>query len=365
MSLKIGIVGLPNVGKSTLFNAITNSKVEASNYPFATIDANVGIVEVKDERLDALERIFNSKKKLPTTIEFVDIAGLIAGASKGEGLGNAFLANIRETDAICEVVRCFDSVEITHVEGSVDPIRDIEIINIELMLADEATIQKRIKKLEPSTKDGKNKDAILEFNLLSKMLAHLKKDNMLNTLEYTDDEKLFVKSFQLLTTKKIIYVANVMENEIAIDNDYVKKVKEYADKQNTEFIKISAKIEEELSELSKEDRDVFLSELKIELSGLDQLTKISYDLLNLQTYFTAGPEEARAWQFKKGSTAPECAGIIHTDFEKGFIKADIYKVEDIIELGNKNLLKDAGKIRLEGKKYIVQDGDVCFFKFNV
>lgn len=364
MSLKVGIVGLPNVGKSTLFNAITNSKVEAANYPFATIDANVGVVEVPDKRLDKIQEIFQSKKKINTTIEFVDIAGLIAGASKGEGLGNAFLANIRETDAICEVVRCFDSKEITHVEGSVDPIRDIEIINLELILADEASVQKRLAKVEPKAKSSKDKDILLEYSLLSRMKQHLSEGKLLNELEYNEDEELMLKSFQLLTTKLFIYVANVSEDEIGQDNDYVKKVREFAQANNAQVVKISARIEEELSELPADEKEVFLQDAGIDESGLSVLTRAAYELLGLQTYFTAGPQEARAWQFPKGSTAPQCAGIIHTDFEKGFIKADVYTVNDIFELGSEQALKAAGKMRLEGKQYIVQDGDVCFFKFN-
>ncbi|ATZ18460.1 GTP-dependent nucleic acid-binding protein [Williamsoniiplasma somnilux] len=363
MALKVGIVGLPNVGKSTLFNAITNSKVEAANYPFATIEPNVGVVEVPDVRLDKLMNIFQSKKRVATTIEFVDIAGLIAGASKGEGLGNAFLANIRETDAICEVVRCFDNKDITHVEGTVDPIRDIEIINLELMLADEATVQKRLERIAPKIKSG-DKLAKIENELLQKLKVCLSENKLLNTLDLNEEEAKILKGFQLLTAKPFIYVANVNDDELADDNQYVKQVKEYAEKLGNKVVKICAKIEEELSEATQDERTLFLSELGAEQTGLESLIKAAYDTLGLQTFFTAGPQESHSWQFKKGMTAPQCAGIIHTDFEKGFIKADVYNVKDLFELGSEKAVKDAGKMRLEGKQYIMQDGDSCFFKFN-
>lgn len=364
MSLKVGIVGLPNVGKSTLFNAITNSKVEAANYPFATIEPNVGVVEVPDERLDKIFEIFSSKKKIATTIEFVDIAGLIAGASKGEGLGNAFLANIRETDAICEVVRCFDNKDITHVESSVDPIRDIQIINLELMLSDEATIKKRIERITPKVCGG-DKTFATEMEVLKKAEACLDQNKLLNTLELDEEESKILKRFQFLTAKTFIYVANVNDDELMEDNEYVKQVKEFAKNNNASVVKICAKIEEDLSEATPEEKTEFLNDLGVKYSGLEQVIKAAYEALNLETYFTAGPQEARSWQYKKGWTAPQCAGVIHTDFERGFIKADIYNVQDLFDLGDEKKVKESGKMRLEGKSYLMQDGDVCFFKFNV
>lgn len=364
MSLKVGIVGLPNVGKSTLFNAITNSKVEAANYPFATIEPNVGVVEVPDERLDKIYEIFSSKKRIATTIEFVDIAGLIAGASKGEGLGNAFLANIRETDAICEVVRCFENKDITHVEGSVDPIRDIEIINLELMLSDEATIKKRIERITPKVRGG-DKTLVAEMSVLKKAEVCLDQNKLLNTLNLNEEEMEILNGFQFLTAKKFIYVCNVNDDELIEDNEHVQNVKTFITNTNASVVKICAKIEEELSEVDESEKKEFLKDLGVEFSGLQQVIKTAYNALDLQTYFTAGPQETRSWQFKRGWTAPQCAGVIHTDFERGFIKADIYNIFDLLECGDERKVKESGKMRLEGKSYIMQDGDVCFFKFNV
>lgn len=367
MGLKAGIVGLPNVGKSTLFNAITNSKVEAANYPFATINPNVGTVMVPDERVEELVKIFHPKKTIYTTFEFFDIAGLVKGASKGEGLGNKFLANIRECDAIIEVVRCFDSNEIVHVENTVDPIRDIEIINLELILADLETATNRLGKIENKARISKDKEALLEVNLLTKIKETLQNEKPIRSLSFNEDEKKILKNFGFLTIKPIIYVANVADSSLAnIDEDkYFNAVKSYANKENAQVLPISCEIEAELSTYSKEEKKEFLTTLGIKQSGLDQLIKAAYKLLDLSTFFTVGEDEVRAWTFKNGMLAPDCAGIIHTDFKKGFIKAEVYTYDDIAKFGSEAALKEAGKIRVEGKDYVAKDGDIFFFRFNV
>lgn len=366
MSLTAGIVGLPNVGKSTLFNAITKAEAEMANYPFATIDPNVGVVEVPDPRLKKLAEIFKPQKVIPTTFEFTDIAGLVKGASKGEGLGNKFLANIRQVDAICHVVRCFADENITHVAGKVDPIADIETINLELILADIETVEKRLTRVEKLAKQ-KDKAAMSEYEVLLKVKEAFEKELPARSVSFTEEELKIIKGYQLLTLKPVIYVANVGEDDISnVDaNPYVQQVKEYAVKEGAEIVTICAKLEEEISQLDEEEKEVFLEELGIEESGLDQLIRKSYALLGLATFFTAGEKEVRAWTFKRGMKAPECAGIIHSDFEKGFIRAETISFTDLVEYGSMSAAKEAGKIRLEGKEYEVQDGDIIYFRFNV
>lgn len=365
MSLKAGIVGLPNVGKSTLFNAITKQNILAANYPFATIEPNVGVVIVPDKRLDRLTEIYKPAKTTPTAYEFTDIAGLVKGASTGEGLGNKFLSHIRETDAIVEVVRCFDDNNIIHVDSKINPVNDIEVINLELSLSDLEIINSRIDKIKKKAETNRDKEALAEYNILKKAKEALEVGTALRRVDFTKDEKTYLKSFNLLTMKPIIYLANVKEDELSIENDYVKQVKEYASKEEARVVKVCAKMEAELSDLSDEDKKEMLESVGIEESGLDQLIKATYDLLGLSTYFTGGPDEVRAWTFKKGMNAKECAGIIHTDFEKGFIKAEVMSYNDLDELGSELKVKEAGKTRLEGKDYLMQDGDICFFRFNV
>ncbi len=365
MSLTAGIVGLPNVGKSTLFNAITKQNILAANYPFATIEPNVGMVTVPDDRVTFLENLYKPKKIIPATFEFTDIAGLVEGASKGEGLGNKFLSHIREVDAICEVVRCFIDENITHVSGNIDPIKDVEVINVELQLADLEVIENRLNRMGKKARLANDKEAMKEAELLEKVKENLEKNINPRNLELTEEELKILKPFNLLTLKPIIYVANVNEDEINTENEYVKKLKQYASKEKTEVVVICAKIESELSELDDEDKKEFLKDIGIEESGLDKLIKSSYKLLGLSTYLTAGPDEVRAWTYKQGMKAPECAGIIHTDFQKGFIKAEIMSFDDLKKYGNELKVKEAGKLRLEGKDYIMQDGDICHFRFNV
>lgn len=366
MGLKAGIVGLPNVGKSTLFNAITKQNILAANYPFATIDPNVGVVTVPDTRLDYLVELYNPKSIVPTAYEFIDIAGLVKGASTGEGLGNKFLSHIREVDAVVEVVRCFESKDITHVEGSVDPIRDIEIINVELILADLEVIQNRINKLGKKVSMTKDKNELLEINTLNKCIENLEKNIPLRLVTFDEYELQVLKNFSLITLKPIIYAANVSEDTIAIGkNEYTELVSEYAAKENAGVIVMCAKIESELAGMSDEDRLLFMEDLGIQNSGLDKLIFATYNLLGLATFFTAGADECRAWTFKMGDKAPRCAGIIHTDFEKGFIKAEVMSFDDLKQYGSELKVKEAGKVRLEGKEYLMQDGDIAYFRFNV
>ena len=366
MSLTAGIVGLPNVGKSTLFNAITNQKILAENYPFATIEPNVGVVTVPDERMDKLKEMYEPNKFIPTAYEFTDIAGLVKGASKGEGLGNKFLSHIREVDAIVEVVRCFENSKIIHVDGNVDPIRDIETINLELSISDLEIINNRLDKVSKKARTTKDKDTLIEVEALEKAKEALEKNIPLRQVEFTKDEKILLKSYSFLTLKPIIYLANIDEDELGQpDNDYVCEVKDYASKEHAKVVSLCAKTEEDLSELDKEDKQEMLEALGIENSGLDKLITATYDILGLATYFTVGKDEVRAWTFKKGMNAKQCAGIIHTDFEKGFIRAEVISYNDLIECGNELKVKEAGKARLEGKEYLMEDGDICHFRFNV
>ena len=361
----IGIVGLPNVGKSTLFNAITKAgAAEAANYPFCTIEPNVGMVTVPDERLEKLSEIINPQRILNATVEFVDIAGLVAGASRGEGLGNKFLSNIRGTAAICQVVRCFDDENVVHINGQVDPIKDITVINGELILADLETVEKALEK-NKKLLVAKNKDAMKLVPVLEKCHEHLMEERLLKTLELTDDEKDLLKVYQFLTIKPMIFVTNVSEDDIATGNKYVDQVKEYAEKLGSEVVIVSAKVEEELQEMEEADKKEFLESLGVEEAGLNRLIKAGFKLLGLQTYFTAGVKEVRAWTINIGDTAPKAAGVIHTDFERGFIRAKVCSYEDFVRLGGWKGAQEAGVMRLEGKDYIVQDGDLMEFLFNV
>ena len=366
MSLTAGIVGLPNVGKSTLFNAITKQEILAANYPFATIDPNVGTVIVPDKRMEVLESMYEPKRTIPTTFEFTDIAGLVKGASTGEGLGNKFLSHIREVDAICEVVRCFENKDIIHVEDIVDPIRDIEIIEVELILADLEVVINRFNKIGKKASLSKDKEVQKEARILTKLKEALEQNIPIRRIELTDEEKIYIKPFNLLTNKPIIYVANVSEDDLLIgDNKYIDKVREYAKKDNAEVVVICAKVESDLCDMDTNEKNEFLKELGVSESGIDKLIKASYKLLGLKTFFTAGIDECRAWTFKDGMKAPKCAGIIHTDFEKGFIKAEIMSYKDLKKEGSEKAVKEAGRLRLEGKEYIMQDGDICYFRFNV
>lgn len=365
MSLTAGIVGLPNVGKSTLFNAITKKNILAANYPFATIDPNVGVVTVPDKRVEVLENMYVPERTIPTTYEFTDIAGLVKGASTGEGLGNKFLSHIRQVDAIVEVVRCFDDENIIHVDGNVDPIRDIEVINVELVLSDLEIITTRISKIGKKAMTTKNKDDVKEIELLERIRDALEKNIPVRKLGLDDEEKKIISSFNLITLKPIIYALNVSEEDIVNGNEYTNRVFEYAKNEGSEVVIISAKIESELAELDDDEKMLFLNELGITSSGLDKLIDKTYKLLGLATFFTVGSDEVRAWTFKKGMKAPECAGIIHSDFERGFIKAEVMSYDDLVAAGSELKVREAGRTRIEGKEYIMQDGDICHFRFNV
>ena len=363
--MKLGVVGLPNVGKSTLFNAITKAGAECANYPFCTIEPNVGMVAVPDIRLNKLAELYNTQKITPAVIEFVDIAGLVKGASKGDGLGNKFLSHIREVDAICHVVRCFNNSNILHVENSIDPKRDIEIIEYELIMADLESVEKRLEKAEKNVKVGL-RGAEIELDILKRIKEGLNNIKPVRLLNFNEEEQEIIKSFFLITSKPVIYVANIGENDISSpDNDYVKIVKEIAEKENSKVVTLCAQIEEELASLSLEEQEEFSKELGITESGLDKLVKIGYETLGLMSYLTAGEKEVRAWTIKKGTKAPQAAGKIHTDFEKGFIKAEIVDYYDLLDAGNFTKAKEKGKVRIEGKEYILKENDVVLFRFNV
>ena len=366
MSLTAGIVGLPNVGKSTLFNAITKKNILIANYPFATIDPNVGVVVVPDERVEVLQKMYNPERCIPTVYEFTDIAGLVKGASSGEGLGNKFLSHIREVDAIVEVVRCFEDGNVIHVDGNVDPVRDIEIINVELIMSDLEIVENRLNRIGKKAEMTKDKKELLEIGALRKIKEGLLQNIPVRKIELEEEEIEAIKSFNLITLKPMIYVANVSEDDIVNGgNEYYEQVCEYAKEENSEVVMICAKIESELAELNDDEKIEFLSELGIEESGMDQLIRKTYSLLGLATFFTVGADEVKAWTFRKGMKAPQCAGIIHTDFERGFIRAEVTSYEDLIKYGSEKDAKDNGKVRLEGKEYLMQDGDICYFRFNV
>lgn len=365
--MRLGIVGLPNVGKSTLFNSLTKAGAQAANFPFCTIDPNVGVVPVPDERIKLLGELYHTKKVTPASVEFVDIAGLVKGASKGEGLGNQFLSNIRETDAIVHVVRCFEDTNVIHVDGSVDPIRDIEVINLELIFADLEVLERRLSKVSKAARMDKTLQK--EEALLERVKAHLEAGNSARSLEITDDDELlYMKDYNFLTYKPVIYAANVAEDDLADDgasNDMVKRVREFAKEEGSGVFVVSAKIEEEISELDDDEKAEYLEALGLTESGLDKLITASYDLLGLMSFLTAGEDECRAWTIKKGTKAPQAAGKIHTDFERGFIKAEVINYKDLLEQGSIAAAKEKGLVGIEGKEYVVKDGDVILFRFNV
>ncbi len=362
--MKLGVVGLPNVGKSTLFNAITNAGAEAANYPFCTIEPNVGVVAVPDKRLDELAKIYHPQKITPAYIEFVDIAGLVRGASRGEGLGNKFLSHIREVDAIVHVVRCFEDSDIIHVDGSIDPVRDVETIHLELILADLETCEKRLEKAQKAAR-GNDKNAQAEAELLQRMIEQLQQEKPVRAMEMTKEEQQLAQSFFLLTTKPILYAANIAQEEIGKDSENVKKLTALAEKDGDQVLTISARIEEELTQLEPEERKLFLGEYGLTESGLDRLVKASYRLLGLISYLTAGETEVRAWTITKGTKAPQAAGKIHSDFERGFIRAEIISYDDFMKYGSYAAAREHGLVRSEGKEYIMQDGDITLFRFNV
>ncbi|MCM1006310.1 MAG: redox-regulated ATPase YchF [Prevotella sp.] len=367
MALQCGIVGLPNVGKSTLFNCLSNAKAQSANFPFCTIEPNVGVITVPDERLNKLVEMCNPKSVVPATVEIVDIAGLVKGASKGEGLGNKFLANIRETDAIIHVLRCFDDDNITHVDGSVDPVRDKEIIDLELQLKDLETVENRLQKTEKQAQTGGDKNAKMQVGVLKAYKEALTHGKSARTVSFeTKDEQKFARELFLLTSKPVLYVCNVDDASAAEGNAYVEAVRAAVADEGAQILVVAARTESEIAELeSYEERQEFLADMGLAESGVSRLIKAAYALLDLQTYFTAGPDEVRAWTFMRGSKAPQCAGIIHTDFEKGFIRAEVIKYDDYVSLGGETPVKEAGKLAVEGKEYVVQDGDIMHFRFNV
>ena len=366
MSLQAGIVGLPNIGKSTLFNAITRAGAEAANYPFCTIDPNVGVVEVPDARLAQLAEVVHPQRIVPTAFEFVDIAGLVKGASQGEGLGNQFLSHIREVDAICQVVRCFEDSDVTHVHGNLDPLRDIEVIHTELVLADLDTVEKRIEKTRRQAK-GKNEQALKELSILEQLHGLLSEGQPARKLQLQEEDQKIVQGLHLLTAKPMLYVANVSEAEAADagQNPFVQQVRQHAAAEGSVVVEISARLEAEIAELDEDERQLFLEDLGLEESGLDRLIRAAYELLGLITYFTAGEKEVRAWTVHRGATAPEAAGVIHSDFQRGFIRAEVVRWEDLVAAGSYAAVREKGLLRLEGKDYLVQDGDVMHFRFNV